>query len=193
MTRDGGWARSSSGLRVAVSGCLAGALLMWLGGSEGWVCADYGSRTVAGTTSECVSAGTAGRPVGSLVLVALAGAGALLAVRGAARRVVGVLLLGVAAGAVAAVVATAADVAGAAQRGATPTGVVTGATIGLGAVVAGVGGVLLLASSVLILVAGPSWPALSRRFDAPEARRADGSDSGDAWSALDRGEDPTDR
>jgi hypothetical protein len=43
-----------------------------------------------------------------------------------------------------------------------------------------------VAAGVLVLVRGRGWSGLSRRFDAPAAAAHD-----DAWTALDRGEDPT--
>jgi uncharacterized membrane protein (TIGR02234 family) len=41
-------------------------------------------------------------------------------------------------------------------------------------------------AGVLVLARGSTWSGLSRRYDAPAA-----ATGGDAWTALDRGEDPT--
>jgi uncharacterized membrane protein (TIGR02234 family) len=67
------------------------------------------------------------------------------------------------------------------------------------------GGLLLLAAGLLALRHGPSWPAMSSRYDRAGAARPDRARAAasrrpapvdpdraeDLWNALDRGEDPT--
>lgn len=112
--------------------------------------------------------------VRALALVALAGVVAVLAARGWARAAIGIAL---ALGGIAIVVNAAAEVA-AAGTPAWPVVVV-------------LGGVLVVAAGLLTAVRARSWPALGSRYDAPAARRS--ATTGDAWDAIDRGEDPTDR
>ncbi|WP_246568215.1 Trp biosynthesis-associated membrane protein [Polymorphospora rubra] len=126
----------------------------------------------------------------ALALVALAGAGAVLATRGVVRRIVGALLaligLGIAAG------------AGYGLFG------LTEAEVGPGwPLLCLVGGLLVTAGGAATAAGGHRWPAMGARYDrstgaarrtAP-ARGADGRVGGGgtaaAWDALDRGEDPT--
>lgn len=122
-----------------------------------------------------------------LALMALAGAGALLATRGTVRRVLGGLLVlagaGVAAGTVAAW---------------------TGATLEpVWPVVTVLGGVAVLVGGVLAVRHGHRWAAMSSRYDrkpatttgpvaaAEPAQPQSVPDSRAFWDALDRGEDPT--
>jgi hypothetical protein len=127
----------------------------------------------------------------ALAVVALAGGGAVLATRGAARRLVGVLLLALGAA------------------------VAAGGGYGLVAALDGevsrqwpalclVGGVLAAGGGVLTALRGAAWPAMGARYERPARRAADprageaatgpvtGRHTTQAWDALDRGEDPTD-
>jgi len=58
-----------------------------------------------------------------------------------------------------------------------------------------VGGLLLVAVGVVVIVAGPAWPGMSARYDAADSRpttaTAGPERPHDLWDALDRGEDPT--
>lgn len=132
----------------------------------------------------------------ALALVALAGAGALLATRGAARRVVGVLL---------AVVGVAMAVgAVAARAGLDPGAAGTGAT--LWPVVCVLGAAAVTLGGWWAVRHGHRWPAMGARYERRAVRRGSVSgataagqapvdqpraDTRDAWDALDRGEDPT--
>jgi len=128
-----------------------------------------------------------------LALVALAGAGALLATRGLGRRLLGGLLavvgLGVAAGAVAGRAGLAVGSAG------------TGATVWPVACV--LGGLLILLGGLAAARSGHEWPAMGARYDrrgagGPTDAEADADvdqrvDTRAVWDALDRGDDPTAR
>jgi uncharacterized membrane protein (TIGR02234 family) len=137
----------------------------------------------------------------AVALVALAGAGALLATRGVARRVLGALLalagIGMSAGAV---TGRAGLDAGAAGAGATFWPIVCAA-----------GGLAVTLGGWWALRHGHRWPAMGARYERPappqvgqpgdQARAPDPADTSSAvgrpvdtrvaWDALDRGEDPT--
>jgi hypothetical protein len=114
----------------------------------------------------------------ALAYVALAGAGALLATRGAARAVVGGLLvlsgIGLAGGALSQV--------GAAATVAWPLAVA-------------VGGLAVAAGGGLALARGRSWPGMAARYERPAAEPARPvqrtRSKAEIWDALDRGDDPT--
>ena len=124
-----------------------------------------------------------------LALVALAGAGALLATRGPVRRLLGGLLaltgLGIVAGAVAGRVGL---VVGSAGAGATGW-----------PVVCVLGGLLIVLGGLSAARSGHRWPAMGARYErrgAAEASPAGAEvdqrvDTRAAWDALDRGDDPT--
>ncbi|MEV4708246.1 Trp biosynthesis-associated membrane protein [Actinoplanes sp. NPDC049316] len=124
----------------------------------------------------------------ALALVALAGGGALLATRGAVRRVLGALLalagLGVVAGAITGRAGLDVGAAGA------------GGTVWPVACVAG--GLLVLAGGWSALRHGHEWPGMGARYErrpqeAPAAPEDQRVDTRAAWDALDRGDDPTAR
>lgn len=178
-------------LAYAVLLCLAGAGLALFAAGRTW---SLQVTERPGGLPDLRAARTGAAIVGwlpPLAVVGLAGAGALLATRGTARRVVGGVLL----------------LAG--------TGVVVGAGVGLlgvdrgaaGAAAAGwpllclAGGLLAAAGGGWALARGPAWPAMGSRYEraardpARDAGRVepDGPvDTRDTWDALDRGEDPTD-
>jgi hypothetical protein len=112
----------------------------------------------------------------ALALVALAGAGALLATRGLVRAAVGVLLV----------------LAG--------SGLVIGVVMRLAAgdspgwpLVAGMAGLVVAASGGLTVARGRDWPGMAARYErvhrpaSPSGPRT----GSQMWDALDRGEDPT--
>jgi uncharacterized membrane protein (TIGR02234 family) len=128
----------------------------------------------------------------ALALVGLAGAGALLATRGRARRIVGVLLVGVGAGIVVGAVAGRVGLdAGAADR----RGVVWPVACVLGGALVALGGWWAIRH-------GHRWPSLGARYErrptgsagdrgGGQPRAAGPVDTRSAWDALDRGDDPT--
>ena len=134
--------------------------------------------------------GADGEPwVLGLALVALAGAGALLATRGLARRLLGGLLVLVGLGVVAGAVAGRAGLdVGTAGGGAT-----------VWPVVCVLGGLLIVLGGLWAARSGHRWPAMGARYERrPAAQPADADvdqrvDTRAAWDALDRGDDPTAR
>jgi uncharacterized membrane protein (TIGR02234 family) len=158
---------------------------------------------------------------GALGLAALAGLAAVLATRGLARRLVGVLLAGFGAGAAAAVathlgaaavLAAAAGAGGNAGPGSVTGGSNTGASgAGAGAGVAGLqlaghvtmaglpwrwvvllGALAVIAAGLLVAWRGPAWPVMSSRYEPPAAQRSRPGDTATLWDSLSQGVDPTD-
>jgi uncharacterized membrane protein (TIGR02234 family) len=166
---------------TAVASCLAGAGLALFAATRVWSVRVEHRPGLSDLRAEQTGADLQPWLVG-LAVVALAGAGAMLATRGVARRVLGVLLAltgaGVAAGAVLARAATDPDAAGVAGS-AWPAACV-------------LGGAAVAAGGVLAARHGHLWSAMSSRY---ERRPAPASlDEGrELWDALDRGDDPTAR
>jgi hypothetical protein len=165
------------GRTLAVVVCAAGAGLALLAAGRTWTHVTVVRPAPLPPLHEAKT-GVALLPwLSALALVALAGAGALLATRGLVRAAVGVLLvlsgLGLAAGAI--------------------TRLVAGAAPGWPLATA-LGGLLVAGSGVLTVANGRDWPAMGARYeraarpsDAPGAARSEAQ----IWDALDRGEDPT--
>jgi hypothetical protein len=156
------------GLTLAVVACAAAALLVLVVSGRTWA-VEVTPRPAPLPELRIAHTGGALRPwLPALGWVALAGAGALLAIRGIARRMVGGLL--VLAGGV----------------------IVVGAlSIGVGGwpVLAAVGGLAVAVAGVLAVRYGGRWPAMGARYE--RATRHEGPQR--LWEALDRGEDPTAR
>jgi hypothetical protein len=155
---------------LAVLACAAGAALALFAASRTWT-AVVEARPAPLPAARVERTGAALHPwLTPLSLVALAGAGALLATRGRSRLAVGVLLvlcgLGVAVGAV----------AGARGDMSWP-------------LLCLLGGTVVAAAGAVAVVRGRGWPALGARYE----RSAKGPVPAgpQIWDALDRGEDPT--
>jgi len=204
-------------IRVAVVMCALAALLILLGASLPWGEVPVPESFLAATPKAGRAATFPAREVGeagvpALGLVALAGAGALLAASGATRRLIAALL-GVAGLGVAFLVLrfrsgaslAAVDLDAISRRMPLPFGLGDGRlTAGYGTLVALAGAVLLVVGAVLAASA-PVGRGLGARFDAPTAAAAPtapaaaapttpadtAADGTDAWNAIDRGEDPT--
>ncbi|GAA4600044.1 hypothetical protein BJY16_003323 [Actinoplanes octamycinicus] len=164
---------------AAIMACLAGAGLTLYAVTRTW------SRTVEHRPGlsdlTTVRTGADAQPwLIGLAVVALAGAGALLATKGLARRVLGGVLA------------------------ATGAGIVAGALLArtgttLWPVAAVLGGVAVMVGGVLAVRHGHEWAAMSARYERKPrvpAERAPAdelapADNRAAWDALDRGDDPT--
>lgn len=185
-------------LTLVVLACAAGAVLALVAAARPWA-VEIAVRPPPLPDLRTTRSGGDLHPwLPALAWVGLAGAGALLATRGAVRRLVGGLLVLAGAGLVfGAALAGAGAGAGAEPSPAWP-------------VLTGLGGVAVaLAGGAAVLWSG-QWPAMSARYDRPAGAgpgASAGTDIGagavaptrsaqrpDAlWDALDRGEDPTDR
>jgi uncharacterized membrane protein (TIGR02234 family) len=134
--------------------------------------------------------------IAALSWAGLAGIAALLATRGWARVVIGLLLTVF--GVVIAVISPTAvrrthvlSVAGETSNLARLAGDVTVHTNGWW-VVSLAGGALLAAAGALTVVRGRRWPGMSSRYDRPAAAPPPSEDDpASLWKALDRGDDPT--
>jgi hypothetical protein len=159
---------------VALGMVALGAVLVLSSGSKPRV-------TVAGATLEHGQADVPGAT--ALALVALAGLGATLLLRGWTRAVVGVLiaaaglLLGLLNLAARNDVSTVVLAPGPSRTALTAWFWLTAA-----------GAVLLVAGGALIAVHSRRWPAPRRDYEAAAGARPARQD---AWTAIDRGEDPT--
>lgn len=170
-------------LALTVLGCL----LVLLAAGRAWV-------RVAQAGAQAPTGGDLGPALTPVALAGLAGVVAVLATKGAGRRVVGGLLALCGAGAAAATWA--------ALDGAAVTGwlgehnALHGASglsweiVPLWPAVAGAGAALMLAGGVLAILRGGRWAGMSARYERDAAPRAD--DDKALWDALDRGDDPTD-
>jgi hypothetical protein len=157
-------------LTLTVLLCAVGAGLAFVGAGRTWE-SGY-THSVGGLPpSSLDQTGSDLVPgLSALALVGLAGAGALLATRGWARRAVGVLVLLVGLGLVA-----------------LPFDRVFDASTAWPALTAA-GGLLVLAGGVAAALRGHRWPGMGARYE--RAPKSAGGTT-DAWNALDRGEDPT--
>ncbi len=165
------------GPATAVLACLAGAGVALLAVTRVWVVEVEHRPGLSDLRTEQTGAQAQPWLIG-LALMALAGAGALLATRGTVRRVLGGLLALTGVGLVVGTVL--------AWAGADP--VWPAVTV--------VGGLVVAAGGVLAGWYGHTWAAMSSRYErkpeataAPEVRSV--PDSRAFWDALDRGEDPT--
>jgi uncharacterized membrane protein (TIGR02234 family) len=178
-------------LLLAVLLCLAGAALVLLATSRPWLtlrvpaAAPLPTRTLTRNGSAIAGGARA------LGLVGLAGVAALPATRRIGRVVVGGLLALSGTGIVTVLVRVLAHpVAAVARSGPFPDAHVAGPVdLGGWPYLALIGGGLLAAAGLLVVVRGRRWEVLSERYEPPAAQGPPGEAS--FWEALDRGEDPT--
>ena len=161
-----------------------------------WVTARIDDPTLGASAARVELSGTALAPALSpLALVALAAVVGVLASRGVLRRLVGVVVLLAGIGLVWLVGSARLDPAVVTRAARTATGTTTGASAeswtlawlpALGCAL------LVCVAAALVVGRAGRWPTLSPRYDrdgAPSPGR--GVPKADAWSQLDRGEDPT--
>ena len=155
-------------LALAVALCAVGAAAAWFAATRTWdeTVIHRAAPLPPSTTGETGNQAMPG--LAALAVVGLAGAGAVLATRGVGRRLVGVLLM----------------LVGLGLAGAGIVGV--GAARTWWPVLCAAGGLLVLAGGLFTVVRGQRWPHMGTRYDRRPSTREP-----DAWTALDRGEDPT--
>ncbi|MGY1706901.1 Trp biosynthesis-associated membrane protein [Geodermatophilus sp. SYSU D00697] len=197
-----GSARRELGAAVAAA-AVAGGLALSTGGQT-WVTATLQRPAPLPPVTEELTGGTFAPLVPAAGLLLLAAAVALLAVRGAGRVVVG-LLVSVAGGVLgwSGVRPLAGDVRSA-VAGAVGAGSGGGLTVEVHPawpVLALLAGVAAVLAGVLTVLRGRGWPGMGRRYERPAGAvaaretvraRSEEDRALDAWRALDRGEDPTD-
>lgn len=159
------------GLATTAVACAVGAALVLLAATRSW----QSLETIQPAPLPPLKVERTGTEIApwlpALGIVALAGAGALLATRAAARLAVGILLVVAGAGVTVASLVTLDDDV----RVAWP-------------LLCALGGLVVLAAGVVTVRVGRSWPGMGSRYEAPARRRPGQTD---LWDALDRGEDPT--
>ena len=191
-------------LTAVLAAAALGAALTLFAGGQRWADITAQRRPPLPPVTAAVTGGEVAPLAPAAALVLLAAAGALLAVRGAARVAVGLLVVLAGAG----IVWSSGRVLGGAD-------VVTDRLRSFGVpasdlatdlaptwpVVSVVGGVLGIAAGLLAVVRGRRWPAMGRRYERPGGTASgparpvptagDEQRAQTAWTALDRGEDPT--
>jgi uncharacterized membrane protein (TIGR02234 family) len=188
-------------LGLACAGLVTSAAALWGASEATWYRV---STTVAGRPDQLVDfTGAQVRPsFGGVALLALAGVAGVVATGGVARRVVGALLAlaGTAvAGAAVLSLLVSPFASDAGSLPAAPPGVSVDALryapteTTPAPWLAVLGGVLLLAVGVLVLVRERRFPRLGARYAAPGARPVPTDPDRAAWQDLDAGRDPTNR
>jgi uncharacterized membrane protein (TIGR02234 family) len=191
---------------VVLAAAALGAALTLFAGGQVWASVTAQRQAPLPPVTAAVTGGEVAPLAPAAAMVLLAAAGALLAVRGAGRIVVGLLMVLAGAG----IVWSSGRVLGGAD-------VVTDRLRSFGVpasdlatdvaptwpVVAVVGGVLGVGAGLLAVLRGRRWPTMGRRHERPDgaaaaqvraaAERSDEQRAQSAWTALDRGEDPTER
>lgn len=188
---------------VALALCVTGATLALLSSGRHWVTVSA-SAPLGGGRTAVRGIGVRGSDLtgvlGPLGLVGLAGAAAVLATRGLARVLVGLLLAAAGAGAGIAVLRVALDPerpARLALQAQGRTESLVSADLGAWGLIAVAAPFCVLAAGALVALRGRAWSALSQRYDAPTARvpavaeAAPRDPDAALWDALDRGDDPT--
>jgi len=188
-------------LTAAVLGAVAAGALALFAGGQPWADVTTARQAPLPPVTGVVSGADAAPLVPAAGLVLLAAAVAVLAVRGAGRLLVG-LLVAVAGGvlALSALRGLTGGAAAAAEH-AQVRGTTTADVLVAWPAVALAAGVLAIATGLLVVLRGRAWPAMGRRYERPAgstetatrqpAARTDDHRAQDAWKALDRGEDPT--
>ncbi len=194
-------------MTLALLGCLAAGALALSAAGQRWLTVTVDRPRPLPPVVESLTGGQAAPLVPACGLLLLAAGVAVLAVRGAGRPVVGLLVVaagaclgwsglrGVTGGLSAAAAEDAAGLVG-------TDSTVSGAASAGWPVVALVAGLVAAAAGLLVTVRGRRWPGMGRRYErtgdrpaAPGTATARPQTPEDrhqaAWKALDRGEDPT--
>lgn len=205
-------AAGSRALLLASAGCALGGGLAFYAASRGWVEVVLPRPEPLGPELSVRTGTSAVTWLPAAALVALGGAGGLIASRGRARPVIGLLLV---LSGVALTVGTALAwwrLSGSSQS---PAGRAGASGSGWPALLCVAAGLLVTGCGVLAVGRGASWPVLGARYErgdrggsgrTPEPAAPGTSDRGPGqgleagpisaaqiWDAIDRGEDPTDR
>lgn len=165
------------------AGLVAAAAALWGGSQAVWYRV---TEAVAGGGQQVLEVtGAQARPAfGGVALLALAGVAGVVATGGLLRRVVGGLLALAGAAVVVSAVVSLIDAPDAA-------GVDAPATATSAPLLAVLGGVLLVAAGLVVLLRERRLPRLGARYAAPGARPAPSDPDRAAWQDLDAGRDPT--
>ncbi|MEV6149073.1 Trp biosynthesis-associated membrane protein [Nonomuraea sp. NPDC052129] len=166
-----------------------GCVLVLVAAGRAWVTNVRGAGTGAMTVP---SGGDLSPVLTPLALAGLAGVVAVLATKGAGRRVIGVLLAlcGVGAGLGAWQAAGGSGVLSwlRERNVMRATGAIQWDVVPLWPVVCGLGAVLMVAGGVVAVVRGGAWAGMSAKYTR---ERPETTGDRSMWDALDRGDDPT--
>jgi drug/metabolite transporter (DMT)-like permease len=162
-------------LVLAVVACTAGAALALFAASRTWTVVEQVRPAPLPPLREAHIGAALAPWLPALALVALAGAGALVATRRTGRTLVGVLLVACGLGIVLAAV----------------HGLRDGASAGW-PVLCAAGGVVVAGTGLVAARRGRRWPVMGSRYERPAAPASDSAPtSTEMWDAIDRGNDPT--
>ena len=204
MTAPGAPARARREMTGVLAVAVLGAALPLFAAGQEWAAITAERRAPLPPVSTAATGGELAPLTPAAALVLLAAAGALLAVRGAGRVVVGLLVVG----AGAAVAWSSGRVLGGAdvvttrlQALGVPASDLTVDLAPAWPVLAVAGGVLGALAGLATVARGRRWPALGGRYERPGGPPSDGAHptaplsdeqrAQAAWAALDRGDDPT--
>lgn len=184
---------------IAMLALVAGAALLLAAAGRPWVTGLLSAPgPVAPAPVDLTGGDLTGLPSG-IGWAALAGVAGLYAAKGAARRLIGLLIA--AGGAIAlhgvwaatrpealldAVTKSTSDMAGTVQAATEPEPSL------LGPAMAVAGAALLVVVGLLAVLRAPAWPGMGTRYDRDAAPSANRSETpSDLWKSLDAGDDPT--
>jgi uncharacterized membrane protein (TIGR02234 family) len=176
----------------AVLCCAVGGLLVLLAAGRQWAHASVHDLAAGGHLDLSVTGHEVAPSLPALGLALVALSAAIIAAQGTLRRIVGVVIVFVAAAVVGVAVTARGDVSAALERREVGAqGLVVHATANGWWAVATVGGVLAIVAGALTVARSSHWSALGARYDNPRAETPGRDPAVAAWDALDRGEDPT--
>ena len=194
MTRD------RREMTLALAAAVLGAALVLFASSQTWADLTWQRHPSLPPTRIAETGGDAAPLAAAAALVLLAAAAATLAVRGTGRVLVGLLMVlaGVGIAWSSARVLGGDDVLTDQLRAlGVPAADVTSDLVPAWPVVAVAGGVLGVLAGLLTVVRGRRWPTMGRRYERSTAPAQQAAAAGEeqrsatVWSALDRGDDPT--
>lgn len=177
---------------AAVVSCAAGGLLVLLASGRQWAHGTVRSISGGAATPLSVTGHLVAPSLPALGVALLALAAAILASSRLVRRIVGVVIVFVAAAVIGVAVTARNDVSSALEhREVGVQGLAVRASANGWWLVAAIGGVVALAAGVMTVLRAEQWSGLGSKYDAPSAPAPAKDPAAVAWEALDRGEDPT--
>jgi uncharacterized membrane protein (TIGR02234 family) len=177
---------------AAVLACAAGGLLVLLASGRQWAHTTLANAGSGGSATLTATGHVVAPSLPALALALLALSAAILASKRLMRRVVGVVIVFVAAAAVGVSVAARGDVSAALEhREVGAQGLAVHASANGWWVVAAIGGLIAVVAGAMTVLRAEQWSGLGAKYDAPSAPTPTKDPAAVAWDALDRGEDPT--
>jgi hypothetical protein len=177
---------------AAVVSCAVGGLLVLLASGRQWAHATIANASGGGRTPLSATGHVVAPSLPALGLALLALAAAILAAKRLMRRVVGVVIVFVAAATVGVAITARGDVSSALEhREVGAQGLAVHASANGWWVVAAIGGLIAVVAGAQTVLRAHQWSGLGAKYDAPTASTPGKDPAALAWDALDRGEDPT--